>query len=45
VNWQYPDPSCAFNLSRDARHIPHEWTLVTAHGAGGTNSAMLLQRC
>jgi 3-oxoacyl-(acyl-carrier-protein) synthase len=45
VNWQYPDPSCPFNLSREVRNIPHEWTLVTAHGAGGTNSAMLLQRC
>lgn len=45
VNWEYPDPCCALNLSRRFREIQHGVTLVNAHGLGGLNSALILSRC
>lgn len=45
VNWEYPDPCCALNLSKSSRDIQHEVTLVNAHGLGGLNSALILSRC
>lgn len=45
VNWQHRDPSCALNLSANSREIPHDFTLINAHGLGGLNSALILERC
>jgi 3-oxoacyl-[acyl-carrier-protein] synthase II len=45
VNWEYPDPGCALNLSRRMRAIPHRWTLINTHGLGAVNSSMILERC
>ena len=45
VNWEYPDPACPLNLSRNARSIEHRRTLINAHGMGGVNAAMVLERC
>jgi 3-oxoacyl-(acyl-carrier-protein) synthase len=44
VNWDYPDPSCPLNLSNRSRLIPHRRTLVNAHGLGGANSSMILEK-
>jgi 3-oxoacyl-(acyl-carrier-protein) synthase len=45
VNWKHPDPACGLSLSGNPRAIPHEFSLVNAHGLGGLNSAMVLERC
>ncbi len=45
VNWDYPDPACAFNLSNRSRDIFHSNVLVNTHGAGGVNACMVLERC
>lgn len=45
VNWEYPDPSCPLNLSNRPRYIEHDVTLLNAHGVGGVNSSMILERC
>ena len=44
VNWQYPDPSCALNLSAQPRHVAHTTTIVNAHGLAGTNACLVLHR-
>ena len=44
VNWQHPDPSCPLNLSRRARYLDHHVALVNAHGLGGVNSAMVMEK-
>ena len=45
VNWDYPDPSCPLNLSKQARSIEHNVTLLNAHGVGGVNASMVLEKC
>jgi 3-oxoacyl-(acyl-carrier-protein) synthase len=45
VNWQFPDPGCPLNLSGRLRNIDHRLTLLNAHGVGGVNASMLLQKC
>ncbi len=45
VNWDYPDPSCPLNLSNRARAVHHDFTLINAHGLGGLNSELILERC
>lgn len=45
VNWQFPDPACALNLSASARATPSRLALVNSHGLSGTNSCLLLERC
>lgn len=45
VNWDYPDPACPLNLSNRSRLLAHDITLVNAHGLGGGNSSMILERC
>ena len=45
VNWQFPDPGCPLNLSGRLRNIDHSLTLLNAHGVGGVNASMLLQKC
>jgi 3-oxoacyl-[acyl-carrier-protein] synthase II len=45
VNWQYPDPACALNLSARYRVLPHSRTLINSHGLGGINSSLVLERC
>ena len=45
VNWQYPDPACAFNVHGRPRAVDHAVTLVNAHGVGNVNSCMILERC
>jgi len=42
VNWQYPDPDCALNLSAEARYLDHKVTLVDAHGMAGTNACLVI---
>lgn len=44
VNWQFPDPGCALNLSAQARHLTHHTTIVNAHGLSGTNACLVLNR-
>lgn len=44
VNWQFPDPECPVNLSACSRLIPHQTTLVNAHGLSGTNACLVLAR-
>lgn len=44
VNWDFPDPACPLGLSKRARTVPHDLTLINAHGLGGLNSALVLQR-
>lgn len=44
VNWEFPDPACALNLSGHPRLIAHGTTLVNAHGLSGTNSCLVLKR-
>jgi len=43
VNWKYPDPSCALNLSASPRYIRSRITLVNSHGLSGSNSALFLR--
>jgi 3-oxoacyl-(acyl-carrier-protein) synthase len=45
VNWDYPDPDCALNLSRTAAAVSHRYTLINAHGFGAVNSSLILERC
>jgi 3-oxoacyl-(acyl-carrier-protein) synthase len=45
VNWDYPDPSCPLNLSKRPRSIDHNVTLLNAHGVGGVNASMILEKC
>jgi 3-oxoacyl-(acyl-carrier-protein) synthase len=45
VNWDYPDPACILNLSNRSRLLAHDITLVNAHGLGGANSSLVLERC
>lgn len=45
VNWKHPDPMCALNLSASARDLEHAVTLINAHGAGGVNASLILERC
>ena len=45
VNWRNPDPECALNLSNKSRVVSHGLTLINAHGLGGINSSMILERC
>ncbi len=45
VNWEYPDPACPLDLSRDPRPISHQLTLVNAHGLAGVNSCIVLEKC
>ncbi|MDB6093890.1 MAG: fabF 1 [Verrucomicrobia bacterium] len=44
VNWQYPDPGCGLNLSAQPRYVPHQTTLINAHGLSGTNACVILTR-
>jgi len=45
VNWEHPDPACPLNLSNRFRTVEHSCTLVNAHGLGGLNAALILERC
>lgn len=45
VNWRFPDPDCALNLSAEPRFVRTERALVNAHGLSGTNSVLVLERC
>jgi 3-oxoacyl-(acyl-carrier-protein) synthase len=45
VNWEFPDPMCPLNLSRRARIVDHRTTLLNAHGVGGVNASLVLERC
>ncbi len=45
VNWEYPDPVCALNLSKEVRRVSTNVALINSHGLNGTNSAMVLQKC
>jgi 3-oxoacyl-(acyl-carrier-protein) synthase len=45
VNWEYPDPACPLNLCNRARSIRTDAALVNAHGVGGVNTSLVLQRC
>lgn len=45
TNWEYPDPACPLNLSNRARILEHAITLLNAHGVGGVNAGMVLERC
>ena len=44
VNWQFPDPLIPLNLSGEARRIPHNNTVINAHGLGGENAALVLTK-
>ena len=45
VNWQYPDPACAINLSNQPRSMAHNLTMINAHGVGNVNASLILERC
>jgi len=45
VNWDRPDPACPLNLSNQLQSIPHDRTLINAHGIGGGNSNLILEKC
>jgi 3-oxoacyl-(acyl-carrier-protein) synthase len=45
VNWDFPDPSCALDLSRRSRYVDHGVTLLNAHGLSGVNSSIVLTKC
>jgi len=45
VNWQFADPSCPLNLSSRPRSVPHDISLVNAHGLSGVNSSIVMHRC
>jgi 3-oxoacyl-[acyl-carrier-protein] synthase II len=44
VNWKFPDPVCALNLSAQSRNLQSEVTLVNAHGLSGTNACLVMSR-
>lgn len=45
VNWEFPDPHCPVNVSNRVRWLPHQTTLLNAHGVGGVNASLILERC
>ncbi|MBI5381265.1 MAG: hypothetical protein HZA31_05135 [Opitutae bacterium] len=45
VNWQHPDPECPLCLSNNVRSIPHDVTLINAHGIAGVNASLVLEKC
>lgn len=45
VNWEFPDPACALNLSAKPRLLEHSATLINAHGLAGLNAALVLEKC
>ena len=45
VNWEHPDPSCLLNLSNSCRSVAHSCTVIDAHGLGGLNASLILERC
>jgi 3-oxoacyl-(acyl-carrier-protein) synthase len=45
VNWDFPDPNCPLNLSNRPREIEHRVTLLNAHGVGGVNASLILEKC
>jgi 3-oxoacyl-[acyl-carrier-protein] synthase II len=45
VNWKYPDPHCALNLSAETRFSRLRNVLVNSHGLSGTNSCLVLSEC
>lgn len=45
VNWEYADPACPLNLSGQARHVEHDYTLINSHGVGSVNASLVLVRC
>jgi 3-oxoacyl-(acyl-carrier-protein) synthase len=45
VNWDFPDPGCPLNLSKRPREIEHRVTLLNAHGVGGVNASLILEKC
>ena len=44
VNWEYPDPACALNLSARARFLTHSIAVVDAHGMAGSNACLVIQK-
>lgn len=44
VNWEFPDPECPLNLSREVRNVEHNTALINAHGLSGTNACVVLVR-
>lgn len=45
VNWEYPDPACPLNLSREPRYVPVRRAIVNSHGLSGANACLVLERC
>jgi 3-oxoacyl-[acyl-carrier-protein] synthase II len=45
VNWEYPDPACALNLSNQPRSVASVATLINSHGVGRVNASLVLERC
>jgi 3-oxoacyl-[acyl-carrier-protein] synthase II len=45
VNWEFPDPACPLTLSNRPREIDHRVTLLNAHGVGGVNASLILEKC
>jgi 3-oxoacyl-(acyl-carrier-protein) synthase len=45
VNWKFPDPHCALNLSAETRFSRLRNVLVNSHGLSGTNSCLVLSEC
>lgn len=44
VNWEFPDPQCRLNISRESLPIPHKAVVVNSHGISGGNSSIVLLR-
>jgi 3-oxoacyl-(acyl-carrier-protein) synthase len=44
VNWKFPDPLCALNLSSNFRKLQAQITLVNAHGLSGTNACLVMSK-
>lgn len=45
VNWEFPDPECPLNLSREPRFLPIGKAIVNSHGLSGANACLVLERC
>ncbi len=45
VNWEFPDPECPLNLSREPRFIDARKAIVNSHGLSGANACLVLERC
>lgn len=45
VNWEFADPMCPLNLSPKARRVEHSVSLLNAHGVGGVNASLVLEKC